>query len=176
MAYKSMHNTLFALVVMALIFMACSHKTYDSPSKQVLGLLSGCPSWESNDNFSYDRIIAIMKQVAKHDTDTIRKALTDYIALAKESCVNWEGVVFILNRFLFNIPEWRSVDDQHFGCWRGVPWESELVRELWPLNIGPDGELYIVDSFHGYMGPTYRGLEEFDYFSFTFGRRGAQRN
>jgi hypothetical protein len=42
---------------------------------------------------------------------------------------------------------------------------------LAPLSVGKDGGLTLTGEFRMYLGPSYRPLEEFDYFRKKYGLR-----
>ena len=86
--------------------------------------------------------------------------------------------VFVLNRYYANVPEWESLDNlEGFGGWLGIPRIKGKVNMLFPLAINEAGDFYLAGRLgkNGFMGPAYRGLDEFDYLIKKYGVRKFQK-
>lgn len=80
--------------------------------------------------------------------------------------------IYIFNRLYCNVPEMVSTSNwKVFGGWGGVPHNSDSLNALYPLTRQKNGTLKLTETFGGYGGPTYRGLEEFDFLLKRFGKR-----
>ena len=113
--------------------------------------------------------------VALEDTVVLRDALERYVSKRQAEdnySIGEMGKLFILNRYLFNVPSSSELKQaSFFGAWYGVPENERYVNLLWPLKIENNGKLTLVGEFSGYFGPDFRAVEEFDYFHRRFGCR-----
>ena len=100
----------------------------------------------------------------------IRKAIVLIFSTHPQDTSLWSRV-FLLNRYLFQVPEISPIDGHLFGGWAGTPVENGMVNRLWPFSYDGQNRLQLVGEFEGYYGPPYRGLDEFDYFQKKFGLR-----
>jgi hypothetical protein len=84
--------------------------------------------------------------------------------------------LYVLSRYIFNVPERAKFDSPTFGGWMGVPHNSEEINLLWPLSYDQQGNLALTGQFGGYMGDDYLAIQEFDYFRSAYGaRRNKER-
>ncbi|MFT4177159.1 MAG: hypothetical protein QM627_10950 [Luteolibacter sp.] len=83
------------------------------------------------------------------------------------------GNLYIFNRVYCRVPDEVPRESwKFFGGWIAVPGTEEKVGALWPLKENGQGELELVfPNAGGYAGPSYRAVEEFDYFYKRFGKR-----
>ena len=82
--------------------------------------------------------------------------------------------LFVLNRYVFNVPEFTPLNQQRFGSFLGVPVLEGRVNELWPWQIDPAGELQLTGFFRGYAGESFVALEEAEAFQRLYGRRESR--
>jgi hypothetical protein len=118
--------------------------------------------------------------IAQEETAILRKAVEKFVSELRSEhnySVGQMSKLFVLNRYIFNVPE-RSDRGKarFFGGWSGVPMSDRDVDLLWPLKISTTGELSLVGSFHGYFGESFQAVQEFDYFDRRFGRRTKKRH
>jgi hypothetical protein len=86
------------------------------------------------------------------------------------------GKIYIFNRIFCKVPEKSPSDSwKVFGGWLGIETKDENVNSLFPLQEPNEGDLKLVNSFSGYMGPPYQGLAEFDFLIERFGRRFKEK-
>jgi hypothetical protein len=136
------------------------------------------PAWSSlspGDTPGRRRLRARLELFKTFTLPAIRKGVQVYI----DTTSRYEGYgvpemsrIFILNRFIFNVPS--SVPRKKarfFGGW-AIPERPAAVNMLYPLaKAGAD--LRVTGAFDGYFGAPYDGLAEFDFFLEAFGPRWA---
>lgn len=135
----------------------------DIISSQILS----CPPWDEIEKGYIkkveSKILKDLSIIAENDIDKIRQALVYLFKKYPRNTALWSRV-FLLNRYIFLVPEQSPVDDKLFGGWVGTPVKNDMVNRLWPFSYDSQGKLMLVGEFEGYLGPPYLGLYEFDYF------------
>jgi hypothetical protein len=133
-----------------------------------------CPAWDEIEKGYIkkveSKITKCLALVSEHDITILRKALVILFSQYPQDTSLWSRV-FLLNRYLFRVPEKSPIDGNLFGGWAGVPIENGLVNRLWPFSYDGQNNLQLVGEFEGYFGNSYRGVDEFDYFQRKFGPR-----
>jgi hypothetical protein len=125
------------------------------------------------------KIIACLGKLARYRTSVLRAAEVEYTkdltARGAYSQLDDLGVLFLLNRYIFNVPDASPRSEaRFFGGWEGVRVTENEVNLLWPLAVGKSGDLELSSTFDGYNGPVFRAVDEFDYFDRRFGRRAGK--
>lgn len=160
-------------------------KTLKATMEEARILLWSAPAWTALEMKSpeCDLLLDATKRLSQMPTTELREFV---IVFAKE-CEDSENrdhwleqvsKVYILNRVAFEVPSQystRANSNVLFGGWAGPPIENGIANIRWPLEYLPDGSIKIIGEFGGYMGPTYRALEEFDYFRSRFPRRQFEK-
>jgi hypothetical protein len=81
--------------------------------------------------------------------------------------------LFVLNRYLFDLPPKARIDRGKvygLGFCRWV--EGNEIPLLWPFSRTDDGtSLSLTGRFRGYMGHEYLAVPAFDYYNRQYGRR-----
>ena len=131
---------------------------------------------DKSDIASREDLLKRIDAVALEDTVVLRDALERYVSKRQAEdnySIGEMGKLFILNRYLFNVPSSSELKQaSFFGTLVLRDSENErYVNLLWPLKIENNGKLTLVGEFSGYFGPDFRAVEEFDYFNRRFGRR-----
>lgn len=185
--------------------------------QRVEGLLAECPSWaglqyrldgnesEAEDNdkeFEAKRgmIHRCVDQICHFSYNEIREGVQLYLdsnqSAAHQSRLDRLSRVFILEKYLFNVPEkwipYRKVDQRIIDIppewmhddlrpdaftlsygWLGRPWNvyAKDVNLLWPWAFDKNGDLQIVEIYAGSRGPVVDPLVEFDHYHEVFGIR-----
>jgi hypothetical protein len=119
-------------------------------------------------------LLNALEKISQYKVEIIREAAIKYLKNNSKNLYEVIGVesrVFVLNRYLFKVPENAPFDNGTFGGWGGVPVRNKEINWLWPLAYRPDGQLYIEGKYKGYSGHPYQAIEEFDYFYKTYGLR-----
>ena len=145
----------------------------ESSSEALAKKIQACPAWSEEDIKKMEvkiKIQSCLTEIAEHDITLIREALSKLLSDDDVSTATLSRV-FLLNRFLFEVPESSSLDYKIFGGWVGIPIDAGKINRLWPISRDAKGNLIIVGEFGGYFGHRYQALEEFDWFHHTFGLR-----
>ena|ERR1041384_3360545 len=150
-------------------------------TEKVVELIESSPEWSeipADDEASRSKIIEKMRGVAKYDLDTIRSAIEQYLSKKEQSeggnDVASMSRLYVLNRYLFDVPDKVPMGERRFGSFFGIPHDSQSVNEMWPLSVDDKGKLALTGSFKGYFGEEYLPLQEFDYFKEKYGPRKIQ--
>ncbi len=144
--------------------------------KSIYSALRRLPRWltlEVEDGKARREAVLILYQIAQNDTASIREAADQYyreIPTPTETNFVSLGQLYILNRYVFAVPEERPWDAMHFGGWVTPLSPAGNSSELWPFELR-DGRLQLTGGFIAYGGRPYAPLGEFDYFNTTYGRR-----
>jgi hypothetical protein len=142
---------------------------------QVATILRSMPEWLQLPRKGSD-IISSLTSISHFPTEVIRAAEFSYLnsATSEDDSVKWDKLM-LTHRYIFAVPaRVRPEDVRFFGGWGRTGSESTL-NLLWPFEEKQDGSLHLRWLPSGYLGPDYRALDEFDYFSKRFGRRAAAR-
>jgi hypothetical protein len=160
----------------------------DAAVNRVVSLMESMPAWSAVTPDAAERscIERTCREVAAYDKDTIRAAvvrLESPASVARGDFAAREGRLFLLNRFLFDLPISVRRDSPHFqfffaSFWglplsgeRGKIDPSDTVACRWPWSDDYQGGLRLEGVCFGYSGPPYDALRDFDYYRKTFGRR-----
>jgi len=81
--------------------------------------------------------------------------------------------LYILNRYLFDLPEYVDINEPRFAAIRGIPVDKDKVNLLWPFEKTQNKELKITGIFKGYSGESLQALQEFDFFKNKYGVKKA---
>lgn len=153
-------------------------ETQEQSVSRALSILEDTPDWSGSmqmDPADKARIMRSMEELSRFDTDTLRTAAERHLnAPPKHSFVEvpaW-GRVYLLNRYIFNVPSIAPPRTPSFGGWFSAERPQNCL--LWPLALGEEGKLELIATGSHYKGPSYLGLREFDYFRQKFGRRAER--
>jgi hypothetical protein len=149
----------------------------------ILELLRSCPEWTAISAENASERLPLLKKsiraIAQYDEPLILAAVEKYCreSTDKFGSTNLDMLskVYILNRFLFAVPEVEPNVNKTkvFGGWVGPPEnrsDGGTNDMLWPLHETSSG-LEIIGKLRGYFGPDYEAVEEFKYFFVTYGLR-----
>jgi hypothetical protein len=159
-----------APLVVGLALVAGCHASKSAPENVSL-LLDRCPEWtqlNGDDRGAKQKILLCLAQISTNDIRDIRIGVTKFLHTQRGQAES--GKIFLLNRYLFNVPELGEPDDSIVTPWHS-PTRSGRLDLLWPFSLMPKGDLELTGNFKGYTGESYRPLDEFDYFLKTYGRR-----
>ena len=81
------------------------------------------------------------------------------------------GTLYVLNRLLFDVPEWVPGGQPRFAAFTGIPQRDGEVGELWPWAPAGNGGLQLRGHFRGYVGEGYQALREAEAFQRRYGPR-----
>lgn len=104
-------------------------------------------------------------QLAGFDLDAIRSGIKEFAPPGSLS-VEDAGRLLLLNRIVFEVPEWAD-SVGFFGGFVGPETKGSQAQIGWPFDRR--GE--VVHPFRGYMGDEYQALSEFDHFAQQYPRR-----
>ena len=139
--------------------------------------IESCFPWSElreSDDEARKQIMTCFGKIASYDLVMIRLAIEKYVSTKRsQKAFNVAAMsrLYVLNRYLFNVPEKARFEKGTFGGWMGVPADSEWINLLWPFTIDEAGTLTLTGQFHGYMGDDYLALQEFDDFNKKYGGR-----
>lgn len=149
-----------------------------SDTNPTVSLIERLPAWTGMKLGSTEsvRMMSALEEIDKQETTVLREAVQCYWereVLGKADSLEAESRLFILNRFIFNLP--RVVDGRTiriYGGWEGLPIHADgtSVDLAWPF-ASRSGRLTLVGTYEGYCGDVYLALHEFDAFNSRFGRR-----
>lgn len=136
-----------------------------------------CPPWselKQGDDATRIQIMNCLEKIASYNPALIRQGMEKYVLITKLQNaydVSAMSRLYVLNRYIFNVPEKAKFERAAFGGWLGVPYNSQKVNDLWPLTFDKNGKLSLTEQFRGYSGDDYQALQEFDYFNEKYGLR-----
>jgi hypothetical protein len=154
-----------------------------SPSaiQEALTAISDCPAWselQPGDAVTQRRIMACLTALRGYDLAVLGAAIGTYVTKLKREeryTVAAMSRLYVLNRYLFDVPERVPVGTRGFAGFKGVPSDAGGIDELWPFSRTPHGGLVLTGQFKGYNGEDYLAVEEFDYFRHQYGLRKLDR-
>jgi hypothetical protein len=167
------------MVALVLTMLSVSARASDATINRVVRTLETCPAWTSaSDDLSRKRILVCLESISKNDLNVVRMAMERYIRIKmKRNSYDVDSMsrLYLLNRYIFDVPEKAEFSRPTFGGWMGVPHSSQEINLLWPLSFDRNGKLALTGRFAGYLGDDYLALEEFDHFQQTYGERRRKR-
>ncbi len=165
------------LYVLGCMSVGCMSKTLatHNGADEALALIEACPSWLRGPGGQFPDpgpIMSCLRQLDGFQTPVLRAAIQQYQrAHARVGNNRAAATIFLLNRYLFNVPEWAPLTNGlGFGGWVGVPRRPREINLMYPLYAGPAGEISLGPGQVGLNG-SYAAIEEFDYLEQTYGRR-----
>jgi hypothetical protein len=152
----------------------------DAMSQSIAAELDAMPAWADvsiGDSQALAAIELAIRHLSTDDEETILSAIRRYIEKRYEVDgrlnVSAMSKLFVLNRYIFNVPEFAPLNQPRFGAFIGIPAQDGLVNELWPWRIAADGELRLTGFFRGYTGETFQAMKEAEAFLSLYGLRQA---
>lgn len=146
----------------------------DKDAEVIVSQIFSCPAWDEVERGAIkkveSKIMECLALVSENNVIMIRKAIVLMFSKHTQGTALWSRV-FLLNRYLFRVPEKSPIDEHLFGGWVGTPVGEGMVNRLWPFSYDSQKDLQLVGEFEGYFGHGYKGLDEFDYFHRKFGLR-----
>jgi hypothetical protein len=140
---------------------------------QVRDLIAQLPDWVSVTPDQWPKeaprinveVRQVGRQMAAFDLGSIRSGIQEF---APPGSLNVEdaGRLLLLNRIVFEVPEWAD-SVGFFGGFVGPQTKGGQAQIGWPFD--QSGE--IVHPFRGYMGDEFQALSEFDRFAQQYPRR-----
>lgn len=125
-------------------------------------------SLDVNRSYFSNKALDLVRKIAEFSTTDIGKAIK---ALEARDFTQNHGRVFILNRYLFNVPQW-SEKRFAFAAFNPVPVQGNKLNVLWPLAKTRSGALYIKSAFRpNQFGEIYHPSDEYMFFSKNYMRR-----
>ena len=137
----------------------------------IVNLLSQCPEWNGQTVSNSQTNAQVMEQLAKiskFNLIQIREAIEYYAEESKKFDFSYRermGSVFLLNRYLFNIPPGLQKYKKYFWGVTGAPSNDGEVDWLWPFTKDSKGALLLTGFPIFFRGTEYQALEEFDFFN-----------
>jgi hypothetical protein len=144
---------------------------------EAIQLLRTCPAW-SDAKANRNQIVVCLRRLSQCDSAILRAVTKAFVAECRANgtyTIAAMSKLFVLNRFVFNVPEHAKFSGPFFGGWEGVPHDEREMNVMWPLSHGKDGQLELSGAYGGYSGERFRALEEFDFFLRKYGRRSIPR-
>ena len=114
--------------------------------------------------------------VAGRDVATILEGMGRAVEQDAESAgpnVGLMGTLYVLNRLLFDVPEWVPAGQPRFAAFTGIPQRDGELGELWPWAPAGKDALRLRGHFRGYVGEAYQALREAEAFQRRYGQRHA---
>lgn len=144
-------------------------------TKTLITALENSPAWSDLEGEGdATKLLVACETIADYDTAKIRSAVQTLMRDRSGTTGDYISKIsrlYVLNRFLFDVPEFISNDEYEvFGYWNS-PTRGDIVNVLWPLSVDSDGSLALTGRHGAFFGPGYDALGEFDYFHKRFGRR-----
>jgi hypothetical protein len=183
MRFTHFLTVLFAIGVGLSCFTGNRQNDNRSLEMEILRKIDSCAQWsrltgDVGADKARAQIIKVMNELSKYDLDQLRTVLLMYIQRAQndksQDYLDKLSVVFILNRYIFDVPSDEPFVDPTFGGWLGVPHAQNKINNLWPLSVANE-QLQLTGVFRGYLGPPYRAIDEFDHFKTKYGLRKPLR-
>lgn len=151
----------------------------DSRVQKIIEIIDSTPelmALENNDIESKEKILRNLQLISEYDLSVVRSALEAYLDI-QETRKDHSGMttLFLLNKYLFDIPEWVAVDRREYGGW-SAPYDEKTNRlnVLWPFTYDEQRHLKLTQRLHGYMGPAYNPLPDFDWYYLHFELRNKK--
>ena len=149
------------------------HSTAQSRRQLVLDEIERCPAWAQmnlSDPQAQQKLRASLEKLSRYETADLRNAeVTIHERYCAGQIASYEhSKLFVINRYLFNVPPNMNCNDPYFGGWLGVP---DGVDMLWPLQWKDGVGLVLVGKSWGYCGEIYSAVNDFDWLNEKFGRR-----
>lgn len=155
------------------------HRLVDSRISNLVDLIKSCPDWSSigREEQIYQTAVNTLqtklKLIADNDTETIRKAVSNYSneQISRHTFDAAEKArLFLLNRYIFNVPDRIESELPPYIGWKLVA--VPPLNPLWPITkVDIEGNLNLDIKPLTYTGQYYSPLAEFDYFNNQYGRR-----
>lgn len=145
----------------------------NDPVEAVATILESSPAWSQADA-DRTKILACLQRLSDYESPFLRAGMKKVVA-GRISKKEYDGAtmskLFVLNRFLFAVPEKEKFAGPFFGGFQGVPYDQHEMNVMWPLSHAKDGQVQLTGRFSGYSGHNHLAVQEFDFFLKKYGRR-----
>jgi hypothetical protein len=148
------------------------------PGDAVAELLEEMPAWsevKTGDEQGLQRVEDAVRRVGRFGLDEVKDGLRRFVALHRGAPGGLDvadmSKLYVLVRYVYDAPQSAPKGRSRFGSFLGIPETDDTVDELWPWELGPDGEPHLSGFFQGYVGESYLPLEEADAFEEGYGVR-----
>jgi hypothetical protein len=149
--------------------------------QEVLELLTACKSWMLwyGDRKTAEGIMHSVRQIAQFPLTDMKEAIQEYARptelfgeeerFGESDVVRW-GKIYVLHRYIFDVPEKGAGCPPYFGGFVGQ-------SNQWPGMMAPlafdavTGKIILKYQSGGYRGAGFRAVEEFDHFLKVYGLR-----
>jgi len=149
--------------------------TSEEDIRAIVDRLNQAPTWADARPGSARsrRLMDAVKFVTAHDIGQIRIALNRYVATEYTGTDTCSSRIFILNRYLFAVPETEDARNRWgFGIWDVAPIVDDTWSPLWPLAWNADRtDLAIVAGPPIQIDGEYLARAEFDFLRKKYGLR-----
>jgi hypothetical protein len=138
-------------------------------------LLEKVPPWADllvNDTDGRGESMRLLNQINDYRLPEIEEGVRRYCAKVAPTDVRALSTIYVLNRFLFNVPDVLRPDQfLAFGGWGDIPKVDGGFSGIWPLSRDKNYRFVLTGQIHLYTGAPYDALGEFAYFKQHYGRR-----
>lgn len=176
-----LHFFIFVLFASFVAFLPTFSMAKDSQIMKYVEMLNSTESWAemSRDTFprENDSLISIIQDLCQEQPDIIKGVIQQLLKIADENTSpgdalnNW-SYVYLINRMYCQVPDWEKIENRRlFGGWVGIPEDGRRFRLSYPFVFNADGTIKIEGPVGGYSGAAYQGIQEFDFFMETYGKR-----
>ena len=144
----------------------------------VAELLEEMPAWSevaTGDRQGLRQVEEAVRRIGGFGLDAVKDGLRRFVAVRRGAPGGLDvadmSKLYVLVRYVFDAPPSAPKGRPRFGSFLGVPETDDTVDELWPWELGPEGEPHLTGFFRGYVGESYLPLEEADAFEEGYGVR-----
>jgi hypothetical protein len=144
----------------------------------VADLLEEMPAWSevaTGDRPGLRQVEEAVHRVHRFGTEAVKDGLRRFVTVRARSPGGLDvadmSKLYVLIRYMYDAPQRAPKDKPRYGSFLGVPDTPDTVDELWPWDLGPDGQPHLTGFFQGYVGESYLALEEADAFEKSYGAR-----
>lgn len=163
----------------------------------IVAELHAMPSWTSARTAEeLSEIEGFVQKIAAHDLDAIARGVGTYwremaqrqgdASTRSHDLVECYGKLFVVNKFLFDLPASVPTSSIHLCCdggWYGRPSLNERTHSKssarmdmrWPWSEDDTGLWRLTGRYCGFAG-VYQPTVQFDYYREHFGRRALMRD
>jgi hypothetical protein len=145
---------------------------------RIATLIDETPPWSevtAGDQAGLRAIEDRLRPIKEYSVEEVVEGLRRFVERRRASANGYDvpamSKLYVLNRYLFDVPPRVPAGRPRFGGFTGVPTYAGAIDELWPWQTSANGEIRLTGAFRGFVGEAYQAVEEARAFQAEYGVR-----
>ena len=145
---------------------------------RIVTLIEEIPPWSevtAGDEAGLGAIENGLRSIEEYSVEEVVEGIGRFVERRRASASGYDvpamSKLYVLNRYLFDVPARVPAGRPRFGGFTGVPTYAGSIDELWPWQTSANGKIRLTGFFRGFVGEPYQAVEEARAFQAEYGVR-----